>query len=163
MKPTLQKGSDFVETRCCAPWKIEKIDEFLESIKAMGVDYIYVTDINNSPCATAKKQEVQNKLRNIDEERIIVVIKEIEGWYLAGLINNIEAEKFKIHTFSFTDTITKEQFDSLIPKTFDSRIDFMLEILKIFSIEIAKQNNRSFRYCIEKYNCEASRNDGIGR
>lgn len=91
-----------------------------------------------------------------------MVVKEIEGWYLAGL-GNTEAEKFKIRTFSETDTITKEQFNALIPKTFDSRIDFMLEILRIFSIEIAKQKNRSFRYCIEKYNCEASGNDGNGR
>ena len=153
MEPKLQKKYNFVETRCYAALKKEKIDNFLKSIKAMGADYIYVTDINNLPCVTAKKQETQNKLRNIDGDRIIVVIKEIESWYLAGL-DNTESQKFRIPTYSVTDNITKGQFDSLIPKTFDSRIDFMLEILKIFSIEIAKQKNRSLRYCIEKYNCE---------
>jgi len=161
IEPKLRKKYNFVETRRYAVMKKEKIDNFLKSIKAMGADYIYVADINNSPCVTAQKQETQNKLRNIDEERIIVVIKEIESWYLAGL-GNTEAEKFKIRTFGVTDTITKEQFNSLIPKTFDSRIDFLLEILKFFSIEIAKQKNRSFRYCIEKYNCEASENVGNG-
>ena len=159
--PKLCKKYDFILTRPYATLKKEKRDNFLKSIKAMGADYIYVIDINNSPCVTTKKQEIQNKLRNIDEERIIVVIKEIESWYLAGL-GNTEAEKFKIRTFSETDTITKEQFNGLIPRIFDSRIDFLLEILKIFSIEIAKQKNRSFRYCIEKYNCEASENIGNG-
>lgn len=162
MEPKLQKKYNFVETRRYAAMKKEKIDNFLKSIKAMGAEYIFAVDINNSPCVTAKKQEIQNKLRNIDGDRIIVVIKEIEGWYLAGL-GNTEAEKFKIRTFSETDTTTKEQFNALIPKTFDSRIDFMLEILRIFSVETAKQKNRSFKYCIEKYNCEASGNDGNGR
>lgn len=159
MKPKLQKKYNFVETRRYAALKKEKIDNFLKSIKAMGADYIYMIDINNSPCVTAKKQETQNKFKNIEGERIMVVIKEIESWYLAGL-GNAQANKFNIRNISETDTITKEQFNRLIPRKFDSRIDFMLEILKFFSIEIAKQKNRSFRYCIEKYNCEASENVG---
>ena len=128
----------------------------------MEAGYIYVTDIDNSPCVTAKKQGTQNNLRNIDGDKTIVVIKEIESWYLAGL-SDTECERFQMHTVSVTDTITKEQFNSLIPKKFNSRIDFMSEILKKFSIEIAKQKNRSFRYCIEKYNCKASGNIGNER
>jgi len=161
IEPKLQKKYNSVETRCYAELeqKQVRIDNFLKSIKAMGADYIYVTDINNSPCVRAKKQEIRNKFKNIDEERIIVVIKEIESWYLAGL-GNTEAERFKIRIFSVTDTITKEQFNSLIPKTFDSSIDFLLEMLKVFSIEIAKQKNKSFRHFMEEYNCEASENVG---
>lgn len=162
MKPKLQKKYNFIETIRYATLKNEKIDNFLKSIKAMGADYIYVTDINDLPCVSAKKQKIQNKIRNIDGDRIIVVRKEIESWYLAGL-DNIGSKKIKICTFRITDTITKEQFNSLIPKKFDSRIDFMLEILKIFSIDIAKQKNKSFRHCIEKYNCKASGNVDNGR
>jgi len=159
--PKLQKKYNFVETRRYATLKKEKIYNFLKSIKAMGAEYIFVADINHSPCVTAKKENIRSELRNIDEERIIVVIKEIESWYLAGL-DNTRSKKFKVRAFKTTDDITKEKFNSLIPKKFDSRIDFMLEILKNFSIEIAKQKNRSFRYCIEKYNCEASENVGNG-
>lgn len=91
-------------------------------------------------------------MRNIENDKIIVVIKEIESWYLAGL-DDEEYKRFEMHTLSNTDDITKEQFNDLIPKKFDSRIDFLLEILKSFSIEIAKQKNKSFRYFSEKYNC----------
>lgn len=157
LEPKLQKRYDFVETRCYAALKKDKIDNFLKSIKAMNADYIFATDINNSPCVTAKKKKIGDKLRNIDKKKIIVVIKEIESWYLAGL-NDIECKKFKISNFDTTDAISKKQFNSLIPKKFDSRIDFILEILKIFSIEIAKQKNRSFRYYTEKYNYEDSEN-----
>lgn len=130
-------------------WKIN----FLKSIKAMNADYIYTTDINNAPCITAKKQEIQDKLRNIDEDRIIVVVKEIEGWYLGGL-GSTESKKLRIPNFNTTDSVTKEHFDSLIPTKFDSRIDFMLEILKRFSIKMAEQKNKSFRYLIKRHDCE---------
>ncbi len=157
MKPELQNKYNSVETRCYASLKKEKINNFLKSIKAMNAEYIFVTDIDNSLCVTAKKQKIKDKLGNIDEERIIVVVKEIEGWYLAGL-DNTETKKFKIRTFGRTDSILKEQFNKLFLKAFDSRIDFMIEILKVFSIEIAKQNNESFKYCIEKYTSNVSEN-----
>lgn len=152
LKPKLQKKYDTVQITKYATLKKEKIDNFIKSIKAMEAYYIYVTDINNSPCVTAKKQEETQKLRNIDEDRIIVVIKEIESWYLAGLSNGVSVKR-KIRTFDSTDSITKEQFNGLILNKFHSRIDFMLEILDSFSIETAKQKNRSFRYCIKKYDC----------
>jgi len=159
--PKLQKKYNFVETIRYATLKKEKIVNFLKSIKVMGAEYIFVADINDSPCVTAKKENIRSELTNIDEERIIVVIKEIESWYLAGL-DNIASRKLGIRTCNVTDDITKELFNSLIPKRYDSRIYFMLEILKNFSIEIAKQKNKSFRYFIEKYNCKIFGNDDNG-
>jgi len=135
--------------------KNTKVDNFLKSIKAQGAEYIFIADIDSAPCVKSKKQEIRNKFRNVDIDRIIVVIKEIEGWYFAGL-DTTSSKELKIHSVSIktTDNITKEQFNNLIPKKFDSRIDFMLEILKRYSIETAKQKNKSFKYFIEKYNCE---------
>jgi len=83
---------------------------------------------------------------------MIVVVKEIEGWYLAGLDNKV-CKQFKIDSFANTDNVTKEKFNALIPKKFTSRVDFISEILKNFSIEIAKQKNNSFQYFAKKYDC----------
>ena len=131
--------------------KFEYIDKFIKSIQSMKADYIYVRDIDNSPCVTSKKQEIQKKMRNISGDSIFVVIKEIESWYLAGLDRNL-AKKLGIRKKipDTTNTITKEQFDSLRLEKFDSRIDFMREILKNFSLEIAQQKNRSLKYFVEK-------------
>lgn len=53
--------------------KREYIENFIRSIKSMNfADYIFVVDINNAPCVTAKKQEIQSKLKNIDDNRIAV-------------------------------------------------------------------------------------------
>jgi len=131
----------------------EKIDKFLKNIKEMGAEYIFIVDINSAPCVTSKKQEILKKYKNIDIDRIIVVIKEIEGWYLAGL-DAKSCKKLNIRCYETTDDISKEQFNNLIPKKFDSRIDFMAEILKRYSIETAKIKNKSFKYFIEKFYCE---------
>lgn len=150
INPMLKNKYDFIETISYASMKKEKIDNFLRSIKAMQSDYIFVTDFNNSTCITARKRVIRSRFKNIPDESIIIVMREIEGWYLAGLRDN-EYKKFKIPLHESTDRITKEEFDSLIPKKFESRIDFMLEILKNFSIEIAKQKNGSFRYFIDRF------------
>ena len=161
LKPQLQKKYNFVEMIRYATMKKEKINNFLKSIRLMGADHICVADIDNSPCVTVKKQNVKDIIKNTNEDRIIIVIKEIESWYLAGL-SDIESKKIKIRTFRVTDTITKEQFNNLVPKKYSSRVNFMLEILKIFSIKIARQKNKSFRYFIKKYNCGTFKNVGNG-
>ena len=47
--------------------------------------------------------------------------------------------------------MTKEDFNARIPKKFDSRIDFMFEILKSFSIETAARKNQSFHFFVNRY------------
>jgi len=148
--PELEEKYDVIKLICYAKEKSERVKGYLRSINSMGADYILITDINNSPCITAKKEKIQKRFKGIDKNRIVVVIKEIESWYLAGLEEEI-LKKFKMHNIKNTDTITKEQFDRMIPRKFDSRIDFMAEILKNFSIETAKRKNSSFKYFMEKY------------
>ena len=161
IEPMLGMKYSCVEILRYARMPKKKIDDFLRSIIAMAADYIFVADINNSHCVTEKIGKIKSRYKNIDEERILVVIKEIEGWYLAGLDND-KAKKLKIHTNDCTDTLTKEQFNIRIPKTVDSRIDFMIEILNAFSVETAKEKNSSFRYFFDRFLDEVSEKNGRG-
>ena len=153
IKPMFDKNYDSVVLHEYRQQKEDYVIKFLKSIKSMGADYIYVRDINSSPCVTAKKGDIKDKLKTIDENKVIVVIKEIESWYLAGLSEE-NVKKFKINQSKIkdTDSITKEQFNKLIPEKFkDSRINFMIELLEHFSIETGKQRNMSFKYFSDKY------------
>jgi len=129
---------------------------FINNINATSTDYlvadyVYVTDINDAPCITYRKQTKQEVFNNIDKDKIIVVIKEIESWYLAGL-DEICSKKCRIPPCSTTDNIAKEQFNNLIPRKFQSsRIDFLQEILKFYQVEVAKRKNKSFKYFLQKY------------
>jgi hypothetical protein len=82
-----------------------------------------------------------------------VVIKEIESWYYAGLSPE-SVQNLTVPNLPFTDDLTKEDFNRLIPKKYDSRIDFMFEILKSFSIDTARKKNHSFRFFVERYHLE---------
>ena len=95
-----------------------------------------------------QKQELKHKYKKVDENSIIVVKKEIESWYLAGL-DKESSKALRVPYLNSTDDVTKEQFNSMVPEKFDSEIDFMKEILKHFSIETAKQKNESFKHFIK--------------
>jgi hypothetical protein len=130
----------------------EKINDFLRIIGKMGADYICQSDLDEAPCASKRKERLKERFSGFEENRIIVVKVEIESWYLALLDDNA-CKRFKINPSKIksTDQITKEQFNALIPKKFDSRVDFMVEILGCASIETAKQRNTSFKYFVDKY------------
>ena len=82
----------------------------------------------------------------------MVVKKEIESWYLAGL-DSAACKQLKLPLSRNTDKITKEKFENLMKKKFDSRRDFMVEVLKYFSIKEAKGKNASFKYFADKHGC----------
>lgn len=132
----------------------QKVNSYLESITSMqDTDYIFTADIDTCPDIQTKKQRIQHTFENVHENKIVIIVKMIEGWYLAGLDENsykklgISAKK----KFTTTDDMTKQQLDALIPKKFDSRIDFMQQILHYFSWEIAKRKNTSLSHFIERY------------
>ncbi|MDD5503203.1 MAG: hypothetical protein PHH26_07050 [Candidatus Thermoplasmatota archaeon] len=132
-----------------ANMKKEKLEGWLASIKGYGAKYLFMTDFDVDRCITKTKQGTLQKAGNMDADKIIVVKKEIESWYLAGLCER-DLRKFGIAPLDATDTITKENFNQFISKKFSSRIDFMIETTKCFSVETAKSKNKSFSYFIGK-------------
>jgi hypothetical protein len=102
-----------------------------------------------------KKQILYCRFNQIDGSNIVIVIREIESWYLAGLPPDT-ARRMGVHTSDTTDNLTKEDFNRMIPAVYDSRIDFMFEILKFFSVEYAAKKNRSFDYFVHRYHIAVS-------
>ena len=151
VKFVFSEGHDSVEVIEWARERPRKIDNHIKSIKSenWNADYIFVTDMD-APCVTARKDEIRKKFRSVDEDKIVVVGKEIESWYLA-VLGSDRCKDLGIPFFRTTSDVTKEQFDELVPEEFDSEIDFMRELLKSFDIETAKRRNQSFKYFAEKH------------
>jgi hypothetical protein len=153
IKPLLINRYDAVEIIPYASIKRTKVDNFLKSIRLMNSDYIFVADIDAEQSVRDKKQVLYSHFSHIDGGSIIVVIKEIESWYYAGLTQE-SVQDLEVPNLPLTDDLTKEDFNRLIPRKYDSRIDFMFEILKYFSIDSARKKNHSFRFFIERYHLE---------
>ena len=150
VKSLLQERYSTIKIWKYSQRKQEKIVALVNSINSMKADYIFARDFNDSPCITAEKEKITGKFKQIADDKIIVVVKEIESWYLAGLDENTSIKvgiRKKIRT---ANRITKEDFNRLIPKNM-ARIEFMRNILENYDVEIAKRRNRSFGYFLNKW------------
>lgn len=150
VRSKLEAQYSFIQVWKYAQKSPSKVNSFLRTIISMGAEYVFLGDINGEPCVTAKKTRIQGRYQCIDVEKMMVVCREIESWYLAG-IDEATAKSLKIALPGSTDNVGKQKFESLIPKRFPSRVDFMVEVLKRFSMECARKKNHSFQYFISKY------------
>jgi len=111
-------------------------------------EYWYLLDKDDRPCITATKDWLMTTrgVDNVDGDRVIVVVKEIEAWYLAGT-----DELNKISRLTHTNDVTKEIFSSISKKQgFVSPLEFMLELIGRFSLSDARVYNESLKYYLER-------------
>lgn len=140
-------GKDNIKVIKYAREKKEHINNYIKSIKSMpNCDYIVICDIDLKSLSQ-KKDEILSQFPDCEIDKIIVSIAEIESWYIAGL-DEITSKSMKIKYIYYTDLITKEKFDQMIPSKMD-RINFMIEILKKFNLEESLLRNKSLRYFVD--------------
>ncbi len=151
VKPFLQERYSAIKFWQYAEENEKRKVNFIKSITSMKADYICIGDIDDVPCVTSKKERIiDNFDEKITKDKIIIVIKEIESWYLAGLDEKTSKKlgiRKKIET---TDNIIKEHFNQLIPKKMP-RPEFMQKILENYDVEVAEGKNRSFGYFLNKW------------
>ncbi len=129
--------------------KKEHINNYIKSIKSMSnCDYVLICDIDLKSL-NEKKNEILLQFPACEIEKIIVSIAEIESWYLAGLDEEF-AKSIKVKYIYYTDDITKERFEALIPKKI-SKINFMIEILKRYNMDEAILRNKSLKFFVNYF------------
>ena len=150
IKPRFVHRYDSVEIIPYACIKREKVSRFLKSVTQMGNDYIFVADIDTERSVRDKKQILYYRFNDLNGKSIVIVIAEIESWYYAGIPPESPMTS-EVVSLDSTETLTKEDFNRIMPRKFDSRIDFMFEILKSFSMETAVRKNTSFKFFVDRY------------
>ena len=165
IKPIYLEKYDHVQLWKYSQKKKERVNQFLNSVKAMQaagmVDTLLVADLDDSPCVTDRKERVLSRFRALEGKlesetgpsfptRVLIVCKEIEGWYLAGLSDESCDHIGISASFGNTDQVTKELFDNVMPISFKTRIAYLETILQMFDYETARSKNSSFRYFAQK-------------
>lgn len=120
-------------------------ESYVETVLDMKGDILCLTDITGFQRKKDKKKQVQqDHIGNIGNDKVVIVIREIESWYLAG-VNSSCCRRLRIDHYHMTDSIDKEKFHEIIAKSkFKPRVACCLEILRNYDITLAKQRNRSF-------------------
>jgi hypothetical protein len=147
--PQVQDIYDFVKIVKYACMKTEKIVAFMDSIASMEASYVFVADRDDDPCVSAAKNRLLARLPNLDQSRLAIVVREIEGWYLAG----VPASKVLRYQRRHEDPneITKEVFEAGRRRRYVSRVGYLIEILRAFDRAAAKSRSVSFAYVENKF------------
>ncbi|MFH1050529.1 MAG: hypothetical protein V1779_06310 [bacterium] len=131
-----------------AQMKKEKVELFILSINTLKFDYLLIADIDFHNSVRQKKKFLELRFSNLDSDLIYIVVKEIESWYYAG-IKDEQSRELGVKPMKNTNELVKEEFNLLYHRKFKSRIDFMLELLKEYSIKTAMNKNESFNFFAE--------------
>ena len=86
----------------------------------------------------------------ITPDKIIIVVEELESWCLAGIDTSIE-EYVDFVIPESTDDITKEDFDEILSNTSFNKNKLLNYLSFNFSIGLAIERNKSFKYFLERY------------
>ena len=125
----------------------------IKTSKAKNQDYVLLSDLDSHtfPCITSRKDQ---RIRELDGEitpdKIIIVVEELESWCLAGIDTDIE-EYSDFAVPESTDDITKEDFDEILSKTSFNKNKLLNYLSFNFSVGLAIERNKSFKYFLEKY------------
>ncbi len=131
---------------------VSKVSYYIKQCAQAGYNFIFLHDMDDAKDKDNRKKEVQTNYGIEQLESIIIVITEIESWYLAG----IDFKRFKIKKNKIinTETVTKEDFYNIIDKTTLKKkypnVTKLTEILASFNMEQGKQENSSFNDFITK-------------
>lgn len=114
--------------------------------------YIFLLDKDSAfVCLEAVRQYALQRCPNINSSRILIVIREIESWYLAGIDSSL-ATRFDLSIPADTSDLAKSRLEQVARTLkFASPADFMVEILKTFSITNARGRNASFDRLLNRY------------
>ena len=149
LAPEFRRAYDDVKIWRYSQRSIRKRANFLRSIHRMGADYILLCDLDELPCVTSKKDAMKSGLPALSDDRIAVVVKEIESWYLAGL-GKSDFSALGIDIANRPDEVVKEEFDALVGGKIN-HTDAMIEILKRYDISQARRRSPSFGYFARKH------------
>lgn len=121
----------------------DKIKGFIASLNAMNATFIFVADKDEHLTAYARESEIRTKFGI--ENNIVIVVTEIESWYLAGIKSDICTFKLNSNKSIPTDTqsVTKETFESYFERA--NAMEVKLVIDECYDIELAKNRNSSFK------------------
>ena len=77
IKPVFESKYDWVEVRTYQNVRKKYLKKFIRSLPSINGHYIYVRDFNNAKCISQIKSKITTKIKEIDKNNILVIVKKI--------------------------------------------------------------------------------------
>ena len=129
--------------------KPSKTVDFIRNIGYMNADYILFGDMDRHPCVTSTKEDLAAQFPVLSWDRVVVIRRMIEAWYLAGL-SEASFRELRLDRVRNVDEFTKDRFNHLVGGS-DEHSNMMIEILRHYDVEVARQRSPSFQYFWQKH------------
>lgn len=125
-------------------WK--KIHRFVNAAKRVPESRLFfLRDMDMIPCFTKLRDLVCEKVSAIERERVIGVVPEIEGWYVAGVPDSEQA-RFGLSAGVSADAVHKSEFERVRPAAFLTLAEYRHEMLKVYDPDVACARSSSYCY-----------------
>jgi len=130
----------------------EIIENYVNTVNHKGEDLICLADSTHAQCIPERlEQLIKYEIGTFNLGMIFVVVKEIEGWYLAGVDSGC-CRRIRVQYVPRTDQITKEAFHAIIAKSkYRPRAACKHEMLRNFDVPLASTRNRSFFRIFDRF------------
>lgn len=127
------------------------VNGFIRTLNSSGEGYVLLCDVDDYACVPSRLDSITGRHPELPRNKVQVVVREIEGWYLAG-VSRQHCHRLKLRASKLskgTNELTKENLSSFREQDSPlSVIELMTSICGCFQIALARQRNRSFnRFC----------------
>lgn len=141
-----------INTFMYARRKREIVENYIEATLEKEEEILCLTDSTHAPCISGRIEDlINNEIGHFDRKAIIVAVKEIESWYLAGVDYQC-CRRLRIEYVPKTENVKKEGFHSIIARSkYRNRQACKAEMLRNFNIQLASERNASFNRLYRKY------------
>lgn len=128
--------------------KDEAINNFIRSINSMNCDCLFLVDSDYSEAEDIKRKYL-TKFTQLQEDKISVVLREIEAWYLSGIDEESFSKKLSKRIPNDTSHITKEMFDTYFMRL--TGTEAKIASLVNYNIGLACQRSPSFHELVSRF------------
>ena len=122
-----------------------KVSRYLQSLISQKIHFLFIADrdIDHYKSIVDREKELYRRYPFLNSSNHILVIPEIEGWYIAGL-DQRSVKKLKLKNLPPPDDCTKEKFIATLPSQLDGT-PIRNDILDLYDIHFAETRSSSFR------------------
>lgn len=128
-----------------------ELEAIIRVYNISGWNYFILGDKDASPCISQRKSSLSERFGGVPQDKIIVVERTIEAWYLAGLSPD---NHLRIEVPRDIDSCNKQKFEQVAQpirkKSGDTILQIKNRLLEEYDWQLALNRSRSLRYFATK-------------